>query len=121
MIKMLFLAMGIGCMAMAPDPLPATTTGTTLSVLKVKRDTVPANPSYTYRIIPVGNNTYGYEIFNGNKKVIRQDCIPTVPGNKGFATKEDAGKVAALVIKKLQQNIFPPAVTREELKQLKVL
>ena len=121
MVYMLFPIAVIGCLAMAFNPLPAAIDGITPSEITADRDTVPANPTYQYRIIPVANNTYGYEIFSGNKKIIRQDCIPTVPGNKGFATKEAAGKVATLVISKLQQNIFPPSVTREELEKLKVL
>lgn len=84
-------------------------------------DSTPVKNNYHYQVITLAGGAFGYDVFQGSKKLIHQDCIPGVPGNKAFATREQAGKVATLVISKLQQNIFPPTVSTEELKQLRVL
>lgn len=95
-------------------------------VQRKMRDTVPAPAvsatakSYHYKIFKSADGTYGYDIFAGPKKLIHQATVPGQPGNKGFALESSAAKVATLVMSKLQQNIFPPAVSTAELKQLGV-
>ena len=74
----------------------------------------------TFRIIPSDGNTYGYDILVNNKILIHQPNIPGRPGNKGFAVKGDAEKVAMLIIKKLQRGIMPPATSTKELDSLKI-
>jgi hypothetical protein len=63
---------------------------------------------------------WGYSIIIDNKQFIRQDIIPAVEGNKGFATKEDATKVAELVLTKIK-NKEKPIVKKEELRQLGII
>ena len=63
---------------------------------------------------------WGYSIIIDNKVFIRQDIIPAVEGNQGFATKEDATKVAELVLNKLK-NKEKPIVKKEDLKQLGII
>lgn len=53
--------------------------------------------------------------------MVHQASIPGMSGNKGFATKKDATKVAELVIEKMQKGIMPPTVTKEELQKLKLI
>lgn len=77
--------------------------------------------NYTYFIIPSVNKTWGYNIFMEKRLLIHQASVPGLPGNEGFKTKVDAGKVARLVIEKIQKGEMPPSVTIEELKKLKVL
>jgi hypothetical protein len=74
----------------------------------------------TFRIIPSEGNTYGYDILVKNKILIHQPNIPGRPGNKGFAVKGDAEKVAMLIIKKLQHGMMPPATSTKELDSLKI-
>src|SRR6187431_2103280 len=74
----------------------------------------------TFRIIPSEGNTYGYDILVKNKILIHQPNIPGRPGNKGFAIKADAEKVAMLIIKKLQRGMMPPATSTKELDSLKI-
>ncbi|MBQ3656941.1 MAG: DUF4907 domain-containing protein [Bacteroidales bacterium] len=65
---------------------------------------------------------FGYSVSINDKKVIVQKNIPAVEGNLAFKTKEDALKVGKLVAKKMIH--FPgdlPSVTKEELKELKVI
>jgi len=79
-----------------------------------------SNSENTYRIIPAINNTFGYEILVKEKVFIRQTNIPGMPGLNGFNQKEDAIKVAQLVLEKLHQGIMPPAVEKLELDELKI-
>lgn len=77
--------------------------------------------SLTYKILTNNNKTYGYDILNHGKVLIHQASIPGVSGNKGFDSKNNAQKVAVLVIKKIRKGEMPPTVTKEELKKLGVL
>lgn len=76
---------------------------------------------YTYTIISAESGTYGYDIYANKKLLIHQSLIPGMPGNKGFATKSKAITTAKFAIKKLQQGIMPPTITKEELQKLKVI
>src|SRR6476659_149690 len=86
-----------------------------------KHCTVNGSPGdTTFQIISSESNTYGYDILVKNKILIHQPNIPGMPGNKGFAVKGDAEKVALLIIKKLQRGIMPPATSTKELDSLKI-
>lgn len=74
----------------------------------------------TYQIISAADNTYGYEILIKNKTLIKQLTIPGRPGTTGFKRKEDAEKVAQLIIRKLSKGIMPPTVDEKELNKLKI-
>ena len=76
---------------------------------------------YTYKIIYIPENTFGYEILANGKTLIHQENIPSMPGNKGFNKKEQSEKCAHFVISKLKNNIMPPTITPEELDSLGVL
>jgi hypothetical protein len=77
-----------------------------------------AEQLFTFRIIPALHDTWGYDVFSGERLLIHQPAIPGIAGNDGFTTSARAQKVAALVIKKLKQGIMPPAVTIAEMKAL---
>jgi len=72
-------------------------------------------------VIPTENNTFGYDIYMYDAMFIHQPSRPGLPGNPGFATEEDARKVAELVIKKIRNNEMPPTITIDELRELGVL
>lgn len=80
-----------------------------------KKGMVPINGT-TFKT----DNGWGYSITVDNKLFIKQAEIPAIRGNKGFASQEDAAKVAELVIKKIAKN-QNPAVTKEELTQLGII
>ncbi|MFA6261373.1 MAG: DUF4907 domain-containing protein [Bacteroidia bacterium] len=84
----------------------------------VDAQTIPKSGKYAYEIFQNQDKTYGYSILNKGKKVIQQSVIPGRPGNKGFAKKEDAEKVAKLVVSKVEKGMMPPTVTEAELKKL---
>lgn len=62
----------------------------------------------------------GYDIYDGTKRIIHQVNIPGEPGNDGFVNKEEAEKVAQLVVNKLQGGGGFPTVTRAELDSLHI-
>jgi len=69
-------------------------------------------------IILSENNTYGYDIYVYGTVLVHHPSRPGLPGNTGFSTEEDAGKVAKLIIKKISNNEMPPTITIEELREL---
>src|SRR5687767_3557676 len=54
-----------------------------------------------YFIIKVPGGQYGYYIMVDGGMYIEQKTIPAISGNKGFATKEEAEKIAKLVVTKI--------------------
>lgn len=78
------------------------------------------NATLTYVITDAPNGTFGYDILNDGKLFVRQQNIPGQPGNKGCATKEEAERLAALVITKVKKGEMPPTVMKEDLDELKI-
>lgn len=76
---------------------------------------------FRFKIIKSVNNTWGYDIYKGEKIFIHQSSIPGMPGNEGFKNKTDAKKVAKLVLEKLKKGDILPSVSKNELGILKVL
>ncbi len=60
----------------------------------------------------------GYQVFKDGKLLIEQPGVPGVSGNTGFASAEEAEKVAGLVLHKLEAGVFPPTVSPSELDSL---
>lgn len=79
------------------------------------------NTNLTYKIIDAPNNTFGYDVFADGRLMIHQTSIPAMPGNEGFKTKEDAEKVAQLVVEKIKRGEMPPTISEEEMKKLNVI
>ena len=65
---------------------------------------------------------WGYEILNNKKVYIHQEIIPGIQGRKSFVSKEEAEKVAAFVIKKMQagKSVGLPQITVQEIDSLKI-
>lgn len=79
------------------------------------------NANISFELIASEGNTWGYKIFLEGSPLIIQPNKPGLPGNAGFETKEQAIKVAELVISKIRNGEMPPTVTIDELKGLGVL
>ncbi len=90
------------------------------SMVQPKPGAAKQSSSAVYKLIAAPGNTYGYDIYSRGRLLIHQPSIPCVQGEKGFATKKEAGKVAKLVIEKINKGIMPPALTLKELKALGV-
>lgn len=97
----------------------AVTTTTPDTTSQTAADTTSA--TYTVNTFFDKTTLWGYEILKDGKAVIRQQNIPAVSGNNGFSTQEKAEKVGKFVAHKLQNGIFPPSVTKEELDSLGAL
>ena len=80
-----------------------------------------ANTKLTYKIIDAPDHTYGYDVFADGKLMIHQTSVPALPGNEGFKTKDDATKVALLVIAKIKKGEMPPTISIDEMKTLNVI
>ena len=80
-----------------------------------------ANIKLTYKIINAPQHTYCYDVFANGRLMIHQTSIPALPSNEGFKTKEDATKVALLVIAKIKKGEMPPTISIDEMKQLNVI
>lgn len=79
-----------------------------------------ARSRLTFSIIDAPDGTYGYDILSDGKLFIHQTNIPGQPGNEGCKTKEQAEKLAALIVEKMKHGEMPPTVTTEELDELKI-
>jgi hypothetical protein len=64
---------------------------------------------------------FGYNILVDGAIFIHQNSIPSIQGNKAFSSKEKAELVANLMVNKLQNNIMPPSISKEELDSLHIL
>ncbi len=80
-----------------------------------------ANTKLTYKIIDAPKHTYCYDVFADGRLMIHQTSAPALPSNEGFKTKEDATKVALLVIDKIKKGEMPPTISIDEMKKLKVI
>jgi hypothetical protein len=90
------------------------------SVAKFPEPSAYLSTKLTYKIIAVPKHTYGYDVFADGRLMIHQTSAPALPGNTGFKTKEDASKVALLVIEKIKKGEMPPTISTDEMKKLKV-
>jgi hypothetical protein len=59
---------------------------------------------------------FGYDISVNGKALVHQPNIPTIAGNKGFPTEQNARMVANLVIQKIKENQIPPSLTADEVR-----
>jgi hypothetical protein len=89
------------------------------SAVKFPDTSAYANTKLTYKIIDAPKHTYGYDVLADGKLMFYQTSVPALPGNEGFRTKEDATKVALLVIDKIKKGEMPPTVSIDEMKKLK--
>jgi len=64
---------------------------------------------------------WGYDIYRNGKPYIHQPHIPGISGLKGFKSERDAMAVGNLVMEKIRNNILPPGVSIEEMKELKIV
>lgn len=69
---------------------------------------------YYYKITSDQQDGFGYQIFEGKKLIIDQPFIPALEEKKMFRTEKDAIKIARLVIIKLNNGVFPPTISKEE-------
>ena len=64
---------------------------------------------------------WGYQILNNGDLYINQPHIPAVAGNKGFDSEAKAATTGDFILYKLNNGLFPPTISQEELDSLGVL
>ena len=79
------------------------------------------NDTLSYQIIAAPNNSFGYDIYMDGRLIIHQPNVPVTSGDEGFRTKDDAKKVAELVISKIRAGQMPPSIILEELEDLQII
>lgn len=79
------------------------------------------NNQINIKTINTENLGWGYDIYIHGDLFIHQPHIPAINGTRGFETEEKARKAGEFVSFKLQNNISPPSVSRNELDSLGVL
>ena len=87
----------------------------TLPECNHKPNKTAASKKYNSRIYQTEIDQFGYDIYQDSVVIIHQPIIPGLQGNKGFATKDDAQKVANLVVQKMEKGIMPPTISLHEL------
>ncbi|WP_185967773.1 DUF4907 domain-containing protein [Formosa sediminum] len=78
-----------------------------------------SSSDYSTRIYTV-NSGFGYEISLHNKILIKQDNIPAIQNEIPFCNEDDANKIAALVIDKLERKVAP-TISKIELQENKIV
>lgn len=80
-----------------------------------------SNESLTIKVFRVNKEGWGYQILREGKTLINQPFIPAIEGKIPFADSVKASHTAQLVVNKLQNNIIPPALSKQELDSLGVI
>ncbi|MBK9730999.1 MAG: DUF4907 domain-containing protein [Chitinophagaceae bacterium] len=94
---------------------PASPTQPNNSVANFPEASAYTNSNLTYIIIDAPNSTFCYDIYAEGKLMIHQTSAPGLPGNEGFKAREDAEKVAQLVIEKIRKGEMPPTISIDEM------
>ena len=83
------------------------------------RDTIQQVNKSFYEVKTIENSIgWGYEVWKDGAMVINQKHIPAVQGVRAFSSKEQAQKAAEIIKGKLDQGIFPPTISLEELQSI---
>lgn len=75
------------------------------------------NSPFSYRLID-GENGWGYQIYEDSAMRINQLHIPSLPGIRGFDTREKAERAAKYVLSETEKGNFPPTMTPEILRKI---
>lgn len=77
--------------------------------------------SLAIKVYRVTQGGWGYQILKNGKAIINQPFIPAIEGRIPFADSGQASRTAQLVIRKLQNNMIPPAISKQELDSMGVI
>lgn len=65
------------------------------------RSMTPAD-RYHLEVMKLGENGYGYKIYEGERTIIVQPFIPVVAGKRAFRAEQDARRVGNLVLERIE-------------------
>lgn len=77
--------------------------------------------TFTATAFPKADHTWGYDVFADGKPLFHQEEMPGKPKGTGFATKEDALKVADFIIGLLNKPVRPAVAYPADLKTMHLL
>lgn len=77
--------------------------------------------AFTATAFPNADHSWGYDVFADGKPLFHQEEMPGKPKGSGFATKEDALKVADFIIGLLNNPVRPATATVKDMEQLHLL
>jgi hypothetical protein len=85
---------------------------------KIEVESVRKSP---YDVKTVQNSLgWGYEIWKDGALIINQTHIPAIQGLRAFVSQEQAQKAAGIIKNKLDQGVFPPTISIDELRSIGV-
>ena len=91
-----------------------------ITVVAITRMAFPRSGTFTLEVRPTTSG-WGYLIRQQGRVIIDQPTIPVVPGQRSFATQQQAQRVGELVLTKMQAGHFPPTLSLPELDSLGAL
>ncbi|WP_245208289.1 DUF4907 domain-containing protein [Bacteroides faecium] len=65
------------------------------------RNMTPAD-RYHLEVMKLGEDGYGYKIYEGERTIIVQPFIPAVAGKRAFRAEQDARRVGNLVLERIE-------------------
>lgn len=82
-----------------------------------KNEHTPAQTKdrWTCKAVAIEDKGWGYQLFRGSHLEINQKNVPAVNGLFYFETEAQALFAAEYAISKIEQGLFPPTVSPEEL------
>lgn len=101
-------------------PVEMTNVNSTEVLDSITEEIKTSSGSFSYTVIE-SDHGYGYQINKDGVMLINQKHIPSIPGVKGFETKEKATIAAKFILQQVEKGNFPPTVNRQILDSLKVL
>ena len=74
-----------------------------------------------YEVKTIQNSLgWGYEVWKDGALIINLTHIPAIQGLRAFASQEQAQKAADIIKNKLDQGVFPPTISIDELRSIGV-
>jgi hypothetical protein len=84
----------------------------------VKQEKPAAAGQTQIQLFRNGDGTWGYDILYQGKPYVHQPHIPAIGGKGGFASENQARKVAEGVAHKINSGIMPPSLAKKEVDSL---
>jgi hypothetical protein len=82
---------------------------------------VVQEPQFHFTTMKNDTGGWYYQVLKGDKRFIIQKHIPAIQGVFAFSDSIQAAKVANLMCRKLDQGLFPPSISVQEIDSLKII
>lgn len=85
-----------------------------LAITFINSDTSTKHDDYSLKV-KQNDKGWFYEIYAGDKILIKQETIPALAGNYHFINKMDAETIGSIALNKVQQGSMPPTISMEDI------